>query len=215
MPPQKCVYASCDWTVPENSKHPVNAMRSHERNIHEGWAEQKRVKPQFLALIEATGGFDLATYFADDVILWNRPSDRELRQWVVEAEFREDAGNPIINQRQIERMERRLRKVQEWKSRQSLDLNRQASNRVAQEVIDTGSTEKPQLVQYLGMNNAYQMKEAAVAYPQQVSKRRRSTSTGAKVIGTKPAPKALPEPSQTVPGEWRVIEGAKSADGDR
>ena len=201
----------CDFVVPEDTKHAVNSLRSHIRNSHEGWGEKKRVKPQFQALVEATGGIDNALYFADRVIIWHRPSDDELRAWAIDHEMREDAGQSVVSQRQIDRIERRLRKTEEWATRRTLDGFRKAADKISSEVAETGTTPKPILLQYAGMNVQYATKEIAVAYPAPVIKRRSSGRSGIKAIGGRP--KALPEP-QPAEGVFRVISEVPVASSD-
>lgn len=127
---------SCDFTVPADTKHAVNAMTSHRRNAHEGWAERKRIKPQFQALVEATGSLDLALHFADRVIIWDRPPEMQLRAWAIEAVLADDNGQPVVSQRQVDRMERRLRKAEEWDARKTNALNRQVLQEAGQGFLD-------------------------------------------------------------------------------
>jgi hypothetical protein len=111
-------------------------MRSHYRAAHGGWTEQRRVKPQFIALMEAVGSFQLALHFADRVIDWTtRPPDRELREWAQEAQHREEMGQPIVTERQVARMERRLRKAEEWDARKTNGINRKVLQAMGEKVL--------------------------------------------------------------------------------
>lgn len=121
----RCTAEGCGFVVRANSKHPVNTLRTHQRSAHEGWTDRRRQKKQFAALIAATGSFDHARFFAPHVILGTLPGPKELTNWAIEAEVRDDADNPMVSQRDIERMERKVRKVQEWDARKTNAINRQ------------------------------------------------------------------------------------------